>query len=150
MQHGMFIHAVVMNRGSGTARDVKIAQSGTGMAQILSRLGRAEAQFFWTNSVPLGDIVPDSQTEVLIWPDGLSWALLTPPGTVTVVHSSGVDRLYTVREFWGRVAEWSFQYDQKGTVSKIFDSMLALFLVAIAGRLASPLRRAFSRRRAKD
>lgn len=136
MNNMLLVHATIINNGSDIARDVRLAYTGSGMAQIVRGPGLKDDAFQWTNSVPIGDIIPQGQADVLIWPMGIS-SIITPQGEgLTIVYSTGIGKIYPIREFWGRFAEWSFRFDRQSLVSKIIDYLAVLFVLFFLVRMA--------------
>jgi hypothetical protein len=136
MNNMQLVHATVFNSGSDVARDVRITFTGSGMAEIVRGPGLRDSAFQWTNSVPIGDIIPQGSADVLIWPTGISSIIIPQGNGLTVIHSTGVGEIYPIREFWGRFAEWSFKFDRQTRVQKIIDYSAVLFILFLLVRMA--------------
>ncbi len=66
------IHVRIENRGSEIARDARISYQGSGMAERMNGgiIQLRESPFMWTNSIPIGDVIPGGGVELLLWPHG--------------------------------------------------------------------------------
>jgi hypothetical protein len=121
----------VMNKSDVVLKDVRIAVSGGGRADIsdfpCAYFDMVEPPGKWKQEIVLGSIPPHSITWLTVWPEGTTSTVLSPKIGVTYAGGTGVVR--ELHHFYGWDADLVFWFLEQNAIFRYSAATLPLLVV---------------------
>lgn len=132
----------IKNDGSSLVREVKLVLPGEGQAEILEvgDISLNAKRVKWIGQIPLGDIRPKGNIEVIVWPKVMLFGNIASTNPA-IVHAGGTGKIMELQGFYGWDADLVAWFLARGHTFQIIFTV-----VLIAGVLAMfscALRRGF-------